>query len=411
MANNSLFGVSVEEALTRSGIIDAIVEHLSTMSDMERQALEKDGDVLEQHLKTITTLKSQISQEIKLTKEYLRKSTQLKKVSSQTEYARKLVEQNILLDSHQKQINNEILAAFKLEHKILDTMSDGKTKTASYAIYFYGSQSGEIIRGEIKSEDLYDSKYLFVDNKGNIKISAQIIKAEKSFMQTTSSMKDGSLSTDAWDMNLAADLEALTKETYTFLKVIQDKYKDIKALASDIHLGLARDALYDTSRQTTEDAHEIFNLIQEKSISMYNYFFYKKEQRPPGRLNRGHLAEAYERILQARMAGKTAPSPYEALKQSLGDDPWYIAGDVGDVQVKTFFDKQDRRVASYSSIISLGYTLISIIKNTAKAASDILRQGTDRLKMKEQAKWLNANKKLEECLRQEVEAIFKAFDK
>ena len=83
------------------------------------------------------------------------------------------------------------------------------------------------------------------------------------------------------------------------------------------------------------------------------------------------------------MAGKTAPSPYEALKQSLGDDPWYIAGDVGDVQVKTFFDKQDRRVASYNSIISLGYTLISIIKNTAKAASDILRQGTNRLKMKE----------------------------
>jgi hypothetical protein len=58
MANNSLFGVSVEEALTRSGIIDAIVEHLSTMSDVERKNLEKDGDILEQHLKTITTLKS-----------------------------------------------------------------------------------------------------------------------------------------------------------------------------------------------------------------------------------------------------------------------------------------------------------------------------------------------------------------
>jgi len=43
------------------------------------------------------------------------------------------------------------------------------------------------------------------------------------------------------------------------------------------------------------------------------------------------LAEAYEHIYQARLAGREVPSAYEALQRSLGDDPWYIGGDVGNV--------------------------------------------------------------------------------
>jgi len=31
------------------------------------------------------------------------------------------------------------------------------------------------MRGEIKTSDLYNSKYLYIDNAGNIKLSAKVI--------------------------------------------------------------------------------------------------------------------------------------------------------------------------------------------------------------------------------------------
>ena len=97
--------------------------------------------------------------------------------------------------------------------------------------------------------------------------------------------------------NLAADMESLIKETYSFLSEVQDTYSRIRGEASDRHLGLADDALHDTAREVVEDQDEIFSLIEEKTIGMYNFFFLNQGKKPQGRLNKGHLAEAYERIL------------------------------------------------------------------------------------------------------------------
>lgn len=405
MAGKNLFGVSVEEAMTRSGIVDEIVKVLSNMDEAQQKVLENASNNLEAYLKSIIALKEKVIAETRLTKEYLKKSQQLKRETSRVEYARKLSEQKLLLDSHKAKMNQYILSAFKIEHKILDIITGGKTETASYAIYFYGSKSGEIIRGEVSAKDLYKSDYIYVDDKGNLKLSAKIIKAESSFMKTISSLQDGSISTATYDRNLAADLEALTAETYSFLKSVQEKYSKIRAVATNRHLGLADDALHDVTRDITQNSNKIFSLIQEKTADMYNFFFLNQGSRPKGRINRGHLAEAYERLLYARLAGREAPSYYDALKQSLGNDPWYIAGDVGDTQVKAFFDKNDRAIASYSSIIALGQTLLGIIRSTKEAIQDIKMRGVQRLKDKESAKWLKADQELEERVRDEIENL------
>ena len=89
----------------------------------------------------------------------------------------------------------------------------------------------------------------------------------------------------------------------------------------------------------------------------------------------------------------------------MGNDPWYIAGDVGDTQVKAFFDKNDRAIASYSSIIALGQTLLGIIRSTKEAIQDIKMRGAQRLKDKESAKWLKADQELEERVRDEIENL------
>jgi hypothetical protein len=75
-----------------------------------------------------------------------------------------------------------------------------------------------------------------------------------------------------------------------------------------------------------------------------------------GLINRGHLVEAYERLL--RHNGEPRSYVY-FLAQSLGNDPWYIKGDVDQVQVKSFLDNApSRQIASLNSIIELGRRLM-----------------------------------------------------
>jgi hypothetical protein len=50
-----------------------------------------------------------------------------------------------------------------LEHKILDKLTGDASKTAEYVIYYNGKNKGEVRRGTISAEDLYESDALTVD--------------------------------------------------------------------------------------------------------------------------------------------------------------------------------------------------------------------------------------------------------
>ena len=110
----------------------------------------------------------------------------------------------------------------------------------------------------------------------------------------------------------------------------------------------------------------------------------KRSELPKSALNRGHFVEAYERVRQSRTAtGVPQIGYYQALKDSLGDDPWYIGGDVNQTQVKSFFDNNDRRIASFDSIIKLGKTLVQLVTIGKDALVSIQKQGAWRIAQKE----------------------------
>jgi len=93
---------------------------------------------------------------------------------------------------------------------MLDKLTKNQTATADYAIYFYGDkQSGEIKRGSISSEDLYNSNFITVSKKGAIMLKRDIIEAEGvlQFAEDTNSTLDA---------NMREDLEKIIQEAYSF---------------------------------------------------------------------------------------------------------------------------------------------------------------------------------------------------
>jgi hypothetical protein len=63
-----------------------------------------------------------------------------------------------------------------------------------------------------------------------------------------------------------------------------------------------------------------------------------------GLINRGHLVEAYERLLRHKKSKDGESRSYVSfLAESLGNDPWYIGGDINHVQVKSFLDNASSR--------------------------------------------------------------------
>lgn len=408
----NFFGVSVEEALTRSGVLDSIIEYLQNITSSQLTELHKNNAVLKQNIVLIEDKKETIKKQSSLLKQCLKSLKLVKRESTQNSYVLKIEQYSNSLSQLKNEINKLIKETFILEHQMLDEISGGITKTATYAIYFYGKENPqtkkkEIIRGEIKAEDLYNSeqlsKYLYIDSKGSLKLSAQIIKVEQNFEKISKS----TISENVYDPNLAVDLEGLAKETYIFFQDIQEKYLTVKSESVKKHLGNARDAVFDASKAVQDSKEEVLTFIREKQQAMYNYLFLDNKLKPKGRINKGHLAEAYERILKARLSGKEVPSYYNALQASLGDDPWYISGDVGDTQVKSFFDNNDRRIASYSSIISLGKNLSNLIDDVEKSSQEIREKGKERILGKREQEFEKGTADLTDAIYEEIQMLFK----
>ena len=116
-------------------------------------------------------------------------------------------------------------------------------------------------------------------------------------------------------------------------------------------------------------------------------------------INKGHVAEAFERHLQnahsslIKQNEGSLPAEYDwtvdeawrLIRISLGNDPWYTGGDVKNIQVKTLF-AGDRRVTTYNTIEDMfnfleyllkGNTSEEVLRRKAKEAFNVFYNKVD----------------------------------
>lgn len=253
----------------------------------------------------------------------------------------------------------------------------------------------------IVASDLYASDYLQVNNQGNLMLSQQVTQAKELLKDT----EDLSQNEQA-----LKDLDELVKTMMAFFRELSSEYNKIKAEATKKHLGYEKDRIHDVLLEMQKN-NEIKETFNERVNRMREFLFAGGKIGLGGRINRGHIVEAYRHLQQARQNGDSI-SYYKALQLALNDDPWYIGGDVGSTQVKAFFDKNDRQIATYSSIVSLGHKLVNMIKNVAKTTFDKIRQlGEQRIKGKDAMAWRQSDKELQALLEKEIDELMKILDK
>lgn len=216
-------------------------------------------------------------------------------------------------------------------------------------------------RSQISMEDA--EQYLKIDNQGNIMLSASVLGSEavqktKEVLATFANTQTGELST----RNISKfqnDVAEIVKEAGTFFRDIVNKIAaDYKKEAKKNHLGTNKDSLLDAALTTARDKAAVEELIKEHQQNLMAYLAgggdYSEVKN--NWIKRGQLGEAFERLYQLHLAANP-DEPTVDYKQlildSLGNTPWYMSGDIGNIQVKTFFDKTDRHVASLNSLISL----------------------------------------------------------
>ena len=291
---------------------------------------------------------------------------------------------------------------FQLEHQILDEMTQGATRTTEYVIYYTGKSQNEINRGIIKAKDLYASNALSVDREGNV-ILKQTVTQLKKFQQINIS-------------NIAniPEYQEIAKIITAYLTSISEQYQNILNTARETHLGFNRDRMHDALRQVNSEGESVENYMR----NVYARYINAVDQgmvniKISGLLNRGHLVEAYERLLRLKTE-QNADQPFQTtylalLQESLGNDPWYIGGDVGSAQVKSFLDNAySRQVASLNSILELGRRLIQLVTAYDKTMASIKRQ-EDKFKTKMVSN--GAQTKLDNLYEEEIEFLLKEFSK
>lgn len=135
------------------------------------------------------------------------------------------------------------------------------------------------------------------------------------------------------------------------------------------------------SQKRAVDVTDHFNAFIATLQDTYN----GKPQLPNKKVNKGHIAEAFERHLQnmhnsliysnneelSSTYDWTVDEAWKLVRASLGNDPWYTGGDVGNIQVKSLF-AGDRTVTSYATIEDTFNFLEYLLKENE--SDDVLRR-------------------------------------
>ena len=368
---------SVEQVLVNSGIYQNFSELVQNLSKKNKKKLRNYLRSLESYIEKMQGYKEYETVVANINQQREKKTKQLKSSKGNTTTTSSVgltglkQRHSASLSSYNRQrIKTDFIKLMKLEMNIINTLRkmgfiEKGSAVTTYVIYFYGEKNSEggleIIRGEIpiNSEIIKDS--LFVDSQGNINLGASITKA---IMETQKYSKIVINN----DTTYQEDMDGLIEEAGSFYNDIVKKVSSRLKESKSNHLGNDKDSELDAANSALSQQVNVEAIIEEhqKELRQQLYANERYEDQKRNYINRGFLSEAFERLYQAhKKANPNEPTiDYAtALKESLGNDPWYITGDVGPTQVKAFFDNAPRQVASFNSLVQLLENLKEILKN------------------------------------------------
>ena len=446
--------VSVEQALTDSGIFQDFENKIAALSEENIKELTGYLDALNYYKKYLDQTGKNFSTQTKITQRErkLAYTQQMLDQNNQdwtvmanltgvyktargfksmgTQVKNLKAQQQDLFDSTQgleEFIKDGLIKLMNLEHEIMaalykmnffkqnigDSSKGHNPIVDTYVIYFYGDKNDngtqEIIRGQISSTDEAFMKHLVVNSVGDIELSKSIIN---DMMNRQHEIIANAKDPTNMDNTYQIYMDELIKEAGAFYNDIVKKVTDMLKESGQTHLGNDKDSELDAAATALSEREFVENIIEQHQENL-RQFLYANEGytgSSKNRINRGHLAEAFERLYQAHKDANPGEPNIDyatAVQESLGNDPWYMQGDVGTAQVKSFFDKSNRRVASLKSLQSLCEKLIMVLTSILSGNRENLTtiQDAAAVHYKIQAGQLaKANAKLEnDCVRKTAE--------
>lgn len=288
---------------------------------------------------------------------------------------------DMLTEHSQDAFQNAVIALYTLEHEIVDFLTNDKSKTDKYAIYYnvnYDTSiegceniKGEFFRGEISPEDI--KEFFNVTKNGIIQLkrsSGIIERLQKNFKEDNSGLtKKYQTMGDLW--------EKLTKAVLgNLMQYFRQWHQDLQNLgetASEDHLGKERweeyqrlKKLFGIDNRRKVGSNELMQLYRKYMLlwdEQYAGFSMRRMA-----YNRGHIAEAFERYLVELKKSQSLEPDDESIRrylnESVGNLPWFAGGDVGRTQVKALFssDRASVQISSATTLCELGAELANLLR-------------------------------------------------
>lgn len=282
-----------------------------------------------------------------------------------------IASQSASLDLQMQDIINKL---FQKEHEILDYLTQGLAATTDYAIYFSTQNSSgqeTVMRGQIKSEDLYNSGQLTITNQGIQLYHSKVVELFK----TKGTAAELTPSQIAEYTKLAQTAIGYMKDALAQLK------KELQGISNQKkreHLGGALWSKYQNLRRLVGNEYQEQGLEAAYLYGILNNADHYTSLRGSF-MNRGHIYEALERYVQGDQGSLS-----ELLGESIGHDPWWTQGDVGSIQVKSLVGNQVNyesfvKVASMDSILRVADMLQQLLNSREKENSQLNQRIDDAL--------------------------------
>lgn len=380
MATTSLYGdkiyISVYDVLSEAGFAEQLVESLRdpakenairTKNHQMETQLAKLKSAWDQFKYLKTKNNSQSSDESNFLENQYRAYNSLESWMSQNSLSTVLETKgaNLQLESIENEIEILIVQIYETVQELLELLNP-ESSTTDYAIYFKGAKD-QTYRGSVSREELHGGelrKYISVGRNGAVMLKKEI----------TQFLQDSGKASVITHNEIYSAIIKIAIEEITEIRLQKEM---VRAIASTEHLGRSQDNRLDAGEAVALSESSIMALyarysnIAWETIQSQNTDAQKSMwTQIYGAINRGHIAEAYERYIQDSDPFKEPNIDSDRLmgylQESLGNDPWYARGDVNvgakRIQVKSYFDNQDRQLASLYSIINLATSLSTIVR-------------------------------------------------
>lgn len=263
-----------------------------------------------------------------------------------------------------RQLEALINELFQKEHEILDFLTKGQARTAMYTIY-YGDDLGngeEVFRGTISAEELYNSGSMTITNSGITLEKSKMAELFKTHGQTSRLSQEQT-------MVLADLVKTAIENMQDAFRQLEKELEGISRQMQKEHLGESLYKKYTNLKRIVGTESRIEGLYGSYLMGTSAQMTNKRTGLLGAYINRGHIYEALERYVNGDTGGLT-----ELLGESLGNDPWWTQGDVGDIQVKAMigqhfnrntlqWEDNNTRVASMKSLLEVAIFLQAALRD------------------------------------------------